>query len=227
MDDTRLRELVVDAYRDVRLDVPLATIEAAATRTRPRTLAAAAAGVMVVAFGAYFGAGGPSPVAAPSVAASVSSSPTATAAEACVRSERITLPPLRFTMELDALILDVYADERVEAVCFRLPQRTDAGVTRARGVTDVNGGPVHPAGHLSNTTSTAILGELTAVYSFGRAPAGTTKVEIRLADGSAVAARLAGEWYLAAATGDAARRLATATSVVATTPNRTYTIPVH
>lgn len=234
MDDTRMRELVVDAYRDVQLDVPLATIEGAAARTRPRTVAAAAAGVMVAALGAgvYLGTARSTPVTEPFAAASASTAPTAApGSDGCevaivpATGRSFPVPPLRFSVDLDGLTLMVHADEQVEVVCLRRDDQSRPP-SKAMEVADVRGG-MHPAGQLSNHTSTIIQGDFRAGFSFGRAPAGTTKVEIHLAGGGTVEARLSGEWYLAVATGAAGRALATASSVVATTPSGTVSIPVR
>jgi hypothetical protein len=229
MDDTRMRELVVDAYRDVQLDVPLATIEGAAARTRPRTVAAAAAGAMVVALGAgvYFGTAGPAPVTAPFAAASASTASTV-GPEMVVSGAgpSFAIPPLRFSVDLDGFTIKVHADERAEVDTVERADRSRPQ-PMALWIADWRGGYAHPAGQLSNHTSTIIQGDFRAGLSFGRAPVGTTKVEIHLAGGGTVEARLSGEWYLAVATGDAGRALATASSVVATTPSGTVSIPVR
>ena len=225
IEDTRLRELVVEAYRDVELNVPLATIESAAARSRPRALAAAAASVLVVVLGFGLYLSGRGLVVGPVGAATATPwMPNSCVTLIVVASQpRPTAPPpLRIVETLDGVAVELYADDTREFVCFRLPRDAypPAGFVGRNKM-------ILREGELSNYTFLTTAGGVTVGHSFGRMPSGATKVEIRLADGGTVAARLAGRWYLAAATGDAGRRLATATSVVATVHDRTYTIPVQ
>ncbi|HET8684580.1 MAG TPA: hypothetical protein VFM54_22325 [Micromonosporaceae bacterium] len=255
LSDDRLRELVVQAYREVRLPVALSTIESAARR-RPRhrllALAATAVAVVAVAVGASTllpGQVGPGPQPGGTPTAGPSSPdggkpprPTSTATTAAGRcagyalpelrqtesvlpEDRAELPPLRFQLTLieSRLSLLLYAEERVQVACWLTPESGTVSVNSSNLTTNR---PAHPAGQLSNSAS-AHGGDPVAAYSFGRVPAGTTRVEVYFPDGSKVPAQLANGWYVAWATGEAAHRFSDITKVVAYTPNETYTQAVE
>ncbi|HZN18162.1 MAG TPA: hypothetical protein VFB84_08260 [Micromonosporaceae bacterium] len=249
LSDDRLRELVAQAYRETHLAVPLSTIESAARHRPPRhrllALAATAAAVVAVAVGASVLLSGqvdpvPQPGGTPGSSAPGAGKPprptsTATAAagrcadyalpelrrtESVLPEDRAELPPLRFerTLLASQLSLLLYADERVQVACWLTPESGTVAVNSSDLTTNR---PAHPAGQLSNSAS-AYGSDPVAAYSFGRVPAGTTRVEIYFPGGGKVQAQLVDGWYLAWATGEAAHRFSDITKVVAYAPNETY-----
>ncbi|HET8659319.1 MAG TPA: hypothetical protein VFM55_10025 [Micromonosporaceae bacterium] len=248
LSDDQLRELVVHAYREVRLPVTLSTIESAARRRpRPRLLALAATAVAVVAVavgasvllpgqvGPGLQPGGTPGSSAPGAGKPPRPTSTATTAagrcadyalaelrqtESVPPEDRAELPSLRFELTLiePQLSLLLYAEERVQVACWLTPESGTVSVNSSNLTTNR---PAHPVGQLSNSSS-AYGGEPVAAYSFGRVPAGTTRVEIYFPDGSKVPAQLADGWYVAWATGAAAHRFSDITKVMAYTPDETY-----
>lgn len=252
MSDEQLRELIVEAYREEALPMATAQIEQSARRrwhlSRRLALPAVASAIAAVAVGLWAvlpHGGGPLPGGLPSTSSTATPAapsgkpprPTSSAATAAGRcadyaaaelaisnslpaADRRTLPPLRFNLILvdRQLSLLLYADEQVEVACWLTPQ--DASVTVNSSNLTINK-PAHPAGQLSNSASAHAL-EPAAAYSFGRVPAGTTRVEVYFPDNTAVQAQLADGWYVAWATGQASYRFAEITKIVAYTPNQTY-----
>jgi len=254
LSDDRMRELVVQAYREVHLPVALSTIESAARR-RPRhrvlVLAAAAAAVVTVAVAAsvllpgWVDPGpqlGGTPAAVPSPPGSGKPPrPTSTATTAAGRCADYALPELRQTesvpledrAELPPLRFELTLVEPQLSLLLYAEERVQVAcwLTPESGTVAVNSSnlttnqPVYPAGQLSNSAS-AYGGEPVAAYSFGRVPDGTNRVEIYFPDGSKVPAQLAHGWYVAWATGAAAHRFSAITKVMAYTPTLTYVLEV-
>jgi hypothetical protein len=218
MNDERVRELVVDAYRDVRLDVPLAAIEEPDRRRSRRTpaLVAAAAAVLAVTAGVSVLARGADPVAvvADGVEESASSPPSVSVpAGECLGPA--SLPPAEPTslvhrIDVPEFSLALFADERSLLVCWQAPLAL---------VKDSSVPALYPAGSLSGSSTTLVRGTESLGFAFGRTPAGTTAVTVHFADGTSMPAKLDGEWYVAAATGADAGRFNTVVRVVAQTPS--------
>ena len=223
MNDDRVREIVVDAYRDVRMDVPLAVIEEPARRRSRRTPALVAAGAAVLAVTAgvslVAGGAGPSVLAGDGGDTATTTTTQAATAPANVPIEEClgpaSLPPAEPTglvsrIAVPELSLELYADERTLLVCWQGP----AALMKDSSVPDL-----HPAGRLSGRSLTLVRGTESLGFTFGRAPAGTSAVTVHFADGTSMPARLDGEWYVAAAVGAAADRFNTVVRVVAQTPS--------
>jgi hypothetical protein len=244
--DAELREMVREAYRDLDMRTPLARIERSA-RVRPRrrlvaTAAAASVAAVLLAVGMSLGRIGwdgyefvdvpPSPSVGPS-AESKPPRPTSSATTAsgrCVDYTRqeyggaVALPPLRFDVALSdrAHRLLLFADERTEYACWLTPE----GGTVARNTSNLTTNqPSHPIGQLSNSSS-ANGAEPFAAYTFGRAPGGTTQVEVHFPYGPPTVATLAGGWYLATATGQAAYSFSDITEIVAYGKTGPTSLPV-
>lgn len=135
------------------------------------------------------------------------------------------LPPLRFhTVVVEGqLELLMYADDNGDVACWLTPDFGVVSVGSSDLTTAVR--PLHPAGKLTNSSS-AYGRDPIAAYSFGRVPAGTTRVEIKFPDGSAVAAQLKDGWYLYTATASAAERLSEVTAIEATVNGTKQTLSI-
>jgi len=241
LSDERLRELIADAYQDVHLAVPLRTIERSAAREPRRRLALAAVAVAVIAaVSAGFwvlrpGADHALPVPGESATSTPGKPPrpssSATTAEGrCadyVQAELgwVAAPPLRFNVTLieSQLSLLVYAEGPAEVACWLTPDFATVAVNTSNLTTNR---PAHQVGQLSNTASAHGRDPL-AAYTFGRVPAGTTRVEVYFPDGSKLEAQLKDGWYIASATGEASHRFSEITKVMAYTPTQTYTQAVE
>jgi hypothetical protein len=252
LDDERLTSLIRRAYHDVHLARPLPEAAPAAGGWRGSRLAfAVAAAVLVVIVGAFLagGRGGegaqhlPQP-AAPSptpstVVGGKPPRPTSTATTddgKCADYARpATLPPLRFATTAGNLSdagylgtpqpggkikIRVYASEHDAVFCWLYADQ----VTVDGSATAVQE-PAFPVGELSYVAFAE--GHVLTQVAFGRAPAGTTKVELFAPGGAPMTATLDGEWYLITRTGDQADRLSEVTKVVAHTPTGDRTLPVR
>jgi hypothetical protein len=232
LSEDRLRDLIVDAYEDVHLTVPLSQIRSAAQAKRRRTnrqLVAVAAAVAVTA-GSLVAV---SRLTAPDSGTAEADTAVAgwppvrtfetTAADGC--EPEGTFPPFRIEAAVDPanLTVRVYADERLQLTCLTGDAVPPSG-THHYAVAYRSADQLYPAGQLSNNTSHQVLGEVDVAMSFGRAPAGTTRVEVVFGDGSRMDAQLKGEWYLLVASGKAAgERFSTVRQAVAHTPNGVVT----
>jgi hypothetical protein len=255
--DERLRELIIDAYRDVHLPVPLSDIERSTGRRPFRRLAVVAAAGSLA--GAVLVSGWlllpgedpvtPSPGASPTPSADASggkpprptssantaagicvdfAAPELAAAERLAPADRNALPPLRFDRTLieGSLRLLLYANERVEVSCWVTPLGA-IGATVDVNTSNLTIDPVqHLPGQLTNS-STAYGQDPAAAYTFGRTPAGVTRVEVEFPDGSRIPAEVVDGWYLATAVGDASYRFADITRILAHAPEQTYTRPIR
>ncbi|GAA2385881.1 hypothetical protein Cme02nite_72960 [Catellatospora methionotrophica] len=246
LDDERLAELVRGAHRDTHLAVPLARIIGARPRPRPLTVLALAAGVLVgvvlLGLGFLLVAAPPSydepavplPSASPPGKPPRPSSSATTAPGRCAdyaAGELATagltaLPPLRFEVEPlpGRLRLLIYADDRGSAACWLGGEQHVVEVGGSNLTTAMR--PAYPPGRLSNASSAWGL-DPPAAFTFGRVPAGVTRVEVHFPGGVTREAQVDGEWYLLAATGRQAHEFSEITKIVAIGPGGRAELPVE
>lgn len=215
MNDERVRELVVDAYRGVRLDVPQSVIEQASRHRirRAPVLVAVAFSVLVVTAGVSLVAGG----SGPSLVVGdgddlVSTTPSLAVAESCgdPLPVRGGTAPLVRRVTLPDVGLEIHASESIVLICWHGPLAL---------VKDSAAEPLFPAGQLTARSTELWYGDESVGFTFGRTPVGTTAVKVHFADGSSIDARVEGEWFAAAAPGSDASKFNEVVRVVAQTPS--------
>ncbi|GHJ48802.1 hypothetical protein Cs7R123_61440 [Catellatospora sp. TT07R-123] len=245
LDDERLADLIRRAHRDTHLAVPLSRITRGRPARRPLPLVlAAAALVAVVLLSTWWltGGGGPHaqpalPSAAPTPTSGKPPRPSSDAVDPLGRCAdyaaadlaadgRDALPPLRFQLEVvpGELTLLLYAEDRWGAACWLTPQQGYVDVNGSSLTTEMN--PSYPPGRLSNS-SAAYATDPRAAYTFGRVPTGTTRVEVHFPGGPKVVAQLRDGWYVYAATGADADRIAEITKIVVSTADGQQTLPIE
>ncbi|MEU8075575.1 hypothetical protein AB0B31_08990 [Catellatospora citrea] len=246
LDDERLADLVRAAHRDTHLAVPLARIIGARPRPRPVAVLALAMGVLVgvVLLGAAFlllaAPRSPEEPAVPPPSASAHGKPPRPTSSATTAQGRCTdyaagelaqaglteLPPLRFEVEPvpGRLRLLMYADDSGSTACWLGAEHYAVQV----GVSDLTTvmRPSHPPGRLSNASS-AFGSEPAAAYTFGRVPAGATRVEVHFPGGVVREAQLDGEWYLLTGAGRQSYDFSEITKIVAVTPDGPQELPIQ
>lgn len=249
LDDERLADLIREAHRDTHLAVPLARVTAARVRRRALPLllvatAAVAALVTVVVLGAAWvllgGAALPVEPAVPTESAMPAGKPPRPSSSATTAQGRCAdyavpelaqvglteLPPLRFEVEPvpGRLRLLVYADDRGSTACWLGAEQHSVQV----GVSDLTTAmrPSFPPGRLSNASS-AYGTEPAAAYTFGRAPAGVTRVEVHFPGGVVREATVDGEWYLLTGAGEESHDFSEITKIVAFAPDGRTELPVE
>ncbi|GIG00605.1 hypothetical protein [Catellatospora citrea] len=249
LDDDRLADLIREAHRDTHLAVPLARVTGARPRRRPGPMllaatAAVAALVAVVVLGMAWvmlgGAALPVEPAVPTESAAPPGKPPRPSSSATTAQGRCAdyaaaelaqaglteLPPLRFEVEPvpGRLRLLMYADDSGSTACWLGAEQHAVQV----GISDltITMRPSHPPGRLSNASS-AFGSQPTAAYTFGRAPAGVTRVEVHFPGGVVREAQLDGEWYLLTGAGEESYDFSEITKIVAVTPDGPKELPVQ
>jgi hypothetical protein len=255
--DERLRELIDEAYRDVHLRTPLGDVERSARRRPVRRIVlAAVAGLAAgaVLIGGWLllpgggsvtpapgesateGTGNPGgkparPTSSASTAAGICAdyaTPELAGAQRLAPADRATLPPLRFERMLveGKLRLLVYANERVEVACWVTPEGPTGATVSVNSSNLTIDAVAHPPGQLTNSSAAHGL-EPAAAYTFGRTPAGVSRVEVEFVGGDRIPADVVDGWYFAGAVGEPSYRFADISRILAYAPDQTYTRPVR
>lgn len=237
--DDELLRLIVRAYQDDDLRVPLSAV----TRRRPGPLArrtrlfaalatagAAASVVTMVATtigpqGSTVTPGGP-----PETTGKVIPTTTATVDDqrcADIHAQTypdVPLPPLRFTLAAPdpRLRLLLFGDNQYLVACWLNHDRVDLG----GNPTAVNpeNGSFALAAYGIQVVDPAYVQDF-AEYGFGRTPPGTTAVELRYATGDPVAATLVDGWWAWLGVGE--QRTDEATELVITVPGDEIVNPIQ